>query len=105
MTASALLILIISFVAANLPWISERFFIVFMPAGGVKRVWMRLIEWLVFLLLCIVFSFGFEQKSLGSVHSQDWEFYAVFISLFVVFAFPAFVYRHLVLPLYYRKSL
>ena len=30
----------------------------------------------------------------GSVHSQDWEFYAATACLYLVFAFPAFVWRY-----------
>ena len=105
MTSSTILILIFSFIVANLPWISERFFIVFAPHGGKKQTWMRLVEWLVFAALAVLFAWGIEQKSMGATHSQDWEFYAIFLSLFVVFAFPAFIYRHLLLPLYQRNSL
>ena len=106
MTTSILLIVLFSFVAANLPWLSERFFIIFRPPfGGEKRIWMRLVEWLVFACFAVLFAWGLEQKLTGTTHSQDWEFYAIFLSLFVVFAFPSFIYRHLILPLLQRKSL
>jgi hypothetical protein len=39
--------------------------------------------------------FGLEQKVTGSVHAQDWEFYAVTACLFIVFAMPGFIYRHI----------
>lgn len=104
--SSSFLILVTAFILANLPWISERFFILFTPPfGGTKRVWMRLLEWLVFAAVTVLFAWGLEQKTMGAVHSQEWEFYAIFISLFVVFAFPAFLFRHLVSPLLHRKSL
>jgi hypothetical protein len=35
-----------------------------------------------------------EQKT-GVAHSQHWEFYAVTASMFIVLAFPGFVYRYL----------
>ncbi len=106
MTSSIYLILGVSFLLANLPWISERFFILFAPPfGGAKRIWMRLLEWLTFAVLSVLFASGLEQKTMGITHSQDWEFYAIFISLFVVFAFPSFIFRHLVFPLLHRKSL
>lgn len=106
MTSSIFLILLFSFIVANLPWLSERFFIIFNPPfGGEKRIWMRLVEWLTFACVAMLFAWGFEQKTTGTTHSQDWEFYAIFISLFVVFAFPSFIYRHLIIPLLQRKSL
>lgn len=106
MTSSTLLLVFFSIIAANLPWLTERFFIVFPPPfGGVKRTWMRLLEWLIFACFAVLFAWALEQKITGSTHSQDWEFFAIFLSLFVVFAFPSFIYRHLILPLLQRKSL
>lgn len=106
MTTNTTLILVISFIAANLPWVSEKFFFFFStPTGSEKKVWMRLLEWFVLGVLALIFSIGLEQKTLGDIHSQEWEFYAIFASLFVVFAFPSFIYRHLVIPLRHRKSL
>lgn len=106
MTSSTLLLVFFSIIAANLPWLTERFFIVFTPPfGGVKRTWMRLLEWLIFACFAVLFAWALEQKITGSTHSQDWEFFAIFLSLFVVFAFPSFIYRHLILPLLQRKSL
>ena len=36
-----------------------------------------------------------ERFSMGQVAAQNWEFYAVTACLFLVFAFPGFVYRYL----------
>ena len=106
MTSSIILILLFSFIAANVPWLSERFFIIFTPPfGGKKKIWMRLVEWLSFAFLAVLFAWGLEQKTTGTIQAQDWEFYAIFMSLFVVFAFPSFIYRHLVQPLHHRNSL
>ncbi len=106
MSSNVFLLLGFSIIFANIPWLSERFFIVFTPPfGGKKRTWMRLLEWFVFACLAVLFAWGLEQKSMGMVHSQDWEFYTIFLSLFVVFAFPSFIYRHLIVHLLNRKSL
>jgi len=106
MTFNTALILTVLLVAANIPWISEKFFLFFaIPNNTEKRIWMRLVEWFAFASLALLFSLGLEQKSLGLTHSQDWEFYAIFFSLFVVFAFPSFIFRHLVVPLRQRNSL
>lgn len=92
---STWILLIIAIVAANLPWIGERFFFFFNPpkAQG-KRVWMRLLEWLVLYIVVGLIAMGLEQKATGNRYSQDWEFYVVTFCLFVVFAIPGFVYRY-----------
>ena len=88
-------LIIVSLIAANLPWLSERFFLVFSPPGGQnKTLWMRLVEWFVLLCLFLLASLGLEKKLMGEVYHQDWEFYAVIFCLFVVFALPGFIYRH-----------
>ena len=37
---------------------------------------------------------GLEKKTMGEIHQQEWEFYAVTFCLFLVFALPGFIYRH-----------
>jgi len=86
--------LLLAVLAANLPWLSERFFIVFTPSGGKKPFWMELLEWLVFYFLIGLIAFGFEMKTMGGLHTQEWEFYAVTLCLFVVFALPGFIYKY-----------
>ena len=106
MTSSIVIVLIFSFVLANLPWLSERFYIVFPPPNGkTKTIWMRLLEWLSFGCMSLLLALGLESKDTGATHEQDWEFYAIFLSLFAVFAFPSFIYRHLIVHLLARKSL
>ena len=96
---SIVLLIALSLVAANLPWLSEKFFLVLSPPGGQpKRLWMRLLEWFILLILFIFASFGLEKKLMGDIYPQDWEFYAVMVCLFVVFALPGFIYRHDLLP-------
>lgn len=88
------LLLAAAFAAANLPWLTERFFFFFAPPGERKRVWMRLLEWLVLLLTIGLIAVGLEYKLTGGRYPQGWEFYAVGLCLFVVFALPGFIYRH-----------
>jgi succinate dehydrogenase hydrophobic anchor subunit len=73
----------LAMLAANLPWLSERFLFVFEPQGGYKRVWMRLLEWLLLALLVGLMALGLERTATGGVHEQGWEFYVV--GLFLVF--------------------
>lgn len=86
-------LLILAFIAANLPWLSERLFFVFAPNNG-KRAWMRFLEWLILYFVVGFIALGLEQKIIGKLHPQDWEFYAATLCLFLVFALPGFIYRH-----------
>lgn len=85
-------LLALALVLANLPWLSQRCLLVLQCAH--KPVWMRFTEWLVLYFVVGGLVFLLEQRATGNVHPQDWEFYAVTLSLFLVFAFPGFVYRH-----------
>lgn len=93
-TATAWILIAVAFLAANLPWLSERFFFVIEPKGGIKRAWQRWLEWLVLYVLVGGIAFGLEQKATGEIYAQDWELYAVTFCLFLVFALPGFIYRH-----------
>ncbi len=88
------LIIAIAFISANLPWLSERIFFVARPADGHKRAWWRWLEWLVLYFVAGAITLGMEKKLNGEIYSQDWEFYAVTLCLFLVFALPGFIYRH-----------
>ena len=96
MTAShaSWLIIIIALITANLPWISERVFFVGKPAGGEKSAWLRWLEWLVLYFVAGAMTLGMEKKLNGEIYAQDWEFYAVTLCLFLVFALPGFIYRY-----------
>lgn len=84
---------LVALVAANLPWLSERIFFVVRPKDE-KSPWTRLLEWLVLYFVVGGLGIGLEQRSTGEIYPQDWEFYAVTLSLFLVFAFPGFIYRY-----------
>lgn len=96
------LLLGIAVIAANLPWLSERFLFFIVPANGRKQFWMRLVEWLVLAVLIGLMAIGLERKATGGIHEQGWEFYAVGLFLFMVFAIPGFIWRHQWLPYYQR---
>jgi hypothetical protein len=83
----------LAFVAANLPWLSERIFFIQRPASGRKPVSSRLLEWLLMYFVAGGIALGVEQKVTGGTHVQDWEFYAVTACLFVIFALPGFIYH------------
>lgn len=54
----------------------------------------RLLEVLVFYALTGVLGFAFE-TSIGNPFAKNWEFYAITLCLFLVMAYPGFVYRYL----------
>jgi hypothetical protein len=90
MSLSVLILLLVAFVAANLPFVSQRI-------GGVvavahKRFAWRLAEFLLLYLLVGAFARLLESRQMP-VHVQGWQFYASTFALFVVFAFPGFVLR------------
>jgi hypothetical protein len=91
---STTLLLILAFIAANLPFLLERIFFVIQPKSGDKNVAWRLLELIVMFFAVGGIAMLLEGK-LGDIHHQNWEFYAVNAALFVVFAYPGFVYRYL----------
>lgn len=83
-----------SLVAANLPFLNERAFVVGPRSGGPKSLWMRALELLVWYGLAGGLAMGLEQRE-GQIAPQGWEFYAITACMFLTFAFPGFVYRYL----------
>ena len=94
MNFSTTLLLILAFIAANLPFLVERIFFVIRPRVRSKNFAWRLLELVVLFFIVGGIGLLLEGK-LGDVHQQNWEFYAVNAALFVVFAYPGFVYRYL----------
>ncbi len=92
-TQASWLIIVLAFISANLPWLSERVFFISTPASGQKRSWVRWLEWMVLYFVTGAVTLGMEKKLNGEIYTQDWEFYAVTLSLFLVFALPGFIYR------------
>lgn len=93
-STSVWILIVILFIAANLPWLSERFLIFIRPKDNQKKIWMRLLEWLILYFLAGLLALGLEKKATGEIHNQDWEFYVVGFFLFMIFAIPGFIWRH-----------
>ena len=87
------LLLGLAIVAANLPWLSDRLFFIRTPASGEKSIRFRLLEWLLLYFLAGGIALLIERKDTGNIFPQDWEFYAVTLCLFVIFALPGFIYH------------
>ena len=86
-----------AFVSANLPFLSNRLFLVRRMAGTKGLAW-RLLE-MVLLYFLVGLVALFLEQSIGQIAAQGWEFYAVTASLFLTLGFPGFVYRYM-----YRRS-
>ena len=90
------LIVVLAVFAANLPFLNERCFAIFALRrfSFVKPFWVRLIELLIFYF--VIGAAGFFLESISGNHfPQGWEFYAITFFLFLVLAFPGFVFRYL----------
>jgi hypothetical protein len=90
--AAAVLLVSIAFLLATLPFLTRRVFFAFAPK--VKTVWWCLLELLVFYGVFILLGFGLE-ANVGRAHPQAWQFYAITLLMFLVLAYPGFVWRFL----------
>ncbi|MGV3742306.1 MAG: DUF2818 family protein [Burkholderiaceae bacterium] len=93
-SSSAWFVIVLAAFAANMPFLNQRFFCIFPLKQEAKPFWMRLIELAVLYVATGLVAYGLESRA-GNVFSQGWEFYAITICLFIVLAFPGFVYRYL----------
>ena len=94
---SSWFVILLAAIAANLPFLNERLFAVLPLKSSTdyrKPFWLRLIE-----LIALYFVVGgcarLLEARIGNVFSQGWEFYAITGCLFIVLAYPGFVFRYL----------
>ncbi|GAA5784907.1 membrane protein [Chitiniphilus shinanonensis] len=80
-------------VAANLPFLTERICFAVQPSSGRKAFGWRALELAVLYLLVGALALALEQR-LSPIHAQKWPFYVTTLCLFVVAAFPGFVWRY-----------
>lgn len=79
---------------ANLPFLSERILFVFRPRHPPKALAWRLLEVVLMYFAALGLARALESAQ-GAVHAQKWEFYAATFCLFLVLAYPGFVWRYL----------
>ncbi|MCZ2495578.1 DUF2818 family protein [Xylophilus sp. Kf1] len=91
---SVWLVLLVALLAANLPFMSERFLATVPLRGGVKSAWSRIAELAVLYLIAGGLGLLLEKRA-GQIAAQGWEFYAVTGAVFLTLAFPGFVWRYL----------
>jgi uncharacterized membrane protein len=89
-----IILLLIAFLVANLPWFSNRLFYVIPLKHQPKAFGWCVLELVVLYFVMGAIAFYTERSTMGQVADQNWEFYAVTGSLFIVFAFPGFVYKY-----------
>jgi len=92
-SAAVWLVLLVAIVAANLPFVNERLFVVG-PRQAPKSIGWRIVELVLALALTLVLGFALEAR-IGQIQTQDWQFYVAFGFFFATLAFPGFVWRYL----------
>lgn len=91
---SIALLLALSVVAANLPFINQRLMSIVRLPGGRKNLGWQVLELTLWYLIVGAIGMALEQSA-GQNQTQGWEFYVITASLFLTLAFPGFVYRYL----------
>jgi Protein of unknown function (DUF2818) len=92
-TESVVLVILLAFLAANWPFITQRLFGVLKLAHD-KSLFVRLLELIALYFVVGGIGLLLEQR-LGQIAPQKWEFYAITATAFITFAFPGFVWRYL----------
>lgn len=87
------LVLMVAFIVANLPWLSPRLLYLIPLKSNTKHLGWCLLELVVLYFLVGLLASYAENVRFGHIAEQGWEFYAVTASLFLVFAFPGFIYK------------
>lgn len=93
-TAATWLVIVAALVAANLPFLSDRWLLVGARAVKGKPFLARALEMLLLYFVVGALALLIEKRA-GQIAPQGWEFYAVTAALFITLAFPGFVYRYL----------
>lgn len=91
MTIAMYSLLVLALILANMPFLTQRGLGVITLKR--KTIFHYLIELMIGFVFIAVLAFLLEKRT-GSVHHQDWQFYVIVICLYLVFAFPAFVWRY-----------
>ncbi len=87
------LLLVTAIVLANIPFILSNRLFLFIKVPH-KSIVVNLIEWFSYFILTGLFAYLLESKSMGHVSPQTWEFYTITLFMFIIFAFPGFIYRY-----------
>lgn len=88
------MVVALAVIVANIPFLVERRLLVIPSVHG-KTFGFRLLEVALGYGIVGGIALVIEASSFGSAYPQRWEFFALTVCLFLVFAFPGFVYRYL----------
>ena len=94
LTGSVWLVIVAALIAANLPFINQRWLVVGPAAVHGKPLVGRLAELILLYFLVGGLALLLERRA-GQIAPQGWEFYAITGTMFLTLAFPGFVYRYL----------
>lgn len=96
LTVGIALVIALMLALANLPFFTERVLgvITWTRNGGLKPFWMRLLELALGYAVAMGVGFALEAR-MGNRFPQGWEFYAITATVFLVCAYPGFVWRYL----------
>lgn len=89
-----LILLLLALIAANAPWFSERLLFTIVLKSPSKHIAWCLLEVVIFYFAVGGIALYAEYSVMGQVAKQHWEFFATTFCMFLVFAFPGFVYRY-----------
>jgi hypothetical protein len=92
-SANIWFVIFVAVVAANVPFVAQRFLIVFQLKEA-KTLDIRLLELVIFYFIAGGLGLLLENRA-GQIAPQGWEFYAITGALFITLAFPGFIYRYL----------
>lgn len=90
---SSAILLLLAFVAANLPFLSPRVLLVGPRKHGHALGWE--LAGLLMMWAAVLGGGMAWEAHVGQRSPQPWEFYAASAGLFITLAFPGFVWRHL----------
>jgi Na+(H+)/acetate symporter ActP len=88
------LLLLAALAAANLPFVIERKLFVFKTGAARKAFGWRLVELTLLYFVVGALALAIEARQ-GQLYPQGWEFYAITYFVFLVFAYPGFVYCYM----------
>ncbi len=95
MSAAGWFIVLLALFGANVPFFNQRLFAVVPLAAAKKSLWLRIAEMIVLYFAIGLIGFALEARA-GNRFDQGWQFYAITVSMFIVFAFPGFTFQYLV---------
>ena len=94
LTGSVWLVIVAALIAANLPFINQRWLVVGPATAHGKPLVGRLAELILLYFLVGGLALLLERRA-GQIAPQGREFYAITGTMFLTLAFPGFVYRYL----------